>query len=188
MLRSRHCFALSLSLSVVFRHPLACARASRPAPPASTQPFNTTPAPSTSSQGAFPPDERTSVELVAAVGSLSALICMMAVAIFWRRKDAASPGDAAQQHQGHLRSSHELDYNSARSGDDAARQADTFAESLPRRPEGALKSVGSGFSSSSDLNCCQMCLARPRSVLVLPCRCVSIRARTICLHARFWRY
>ena len=181
MLRSRHCLALSLSLSVVFRHPLACARASRPGPPASAQPSNTTPAPSTS-------DERTSVELIAAVGSLSALICIMAVAIFWRRKDAASLGDAARQRQGYLRSSHELDYNSARSGDDAARQADTFAESLPRRPEGALKSVGSGFSSSSDLNCCQMCLARPRSTLVLPCRCVSIRARTICLHALVWRY
>ena len=175
MLRSRHCLALSLSLSVVFRHPLACARASRPGPPASAQPSNTTPAPSTS-------DERTSVELIAAVGSLSALICIMAVAIFWRRKNASSLVNAAR----HL--SHELDYNSAWSGDDAARQADTFAESLPQRPEGALKSVGSGFSSSSDLSCCQMCLARPRSVLVLPCRCVSICARTICLHDLVWRY
>ena len=175
MPRARQYLALSVALSFVF------------SPSASTQPSITTPAPSTSSQGAFSPDERTSVELVAAVCSLSALICIMTVAIFWRRKDAVPLGDAAQR-QGHVRSSHELDYNSARSGDDEARQADTFAESLPWRPEGALKSVGSGFSSSSDLNCCQMCLARPRSVLVLPCRCVSIRARTIFLHALIWRY
>ena len=181
MLRALHCLALSLALAVLGRQGLVCAQASRPAPPASTQPPTTTPAPSTS-QGAFQKDELTSVELVAAVGSLSALICIMAVAIFWRRKNASSLGNAAR----HL--SHELDYNSAWSGDDAARQADTFAESLPQRPEGALKSVGSGFSSSSDLSCCQMCLARPRSVLVLPCRCVSIRARTICLHDLVWRY
>jgi len=181
MMRARHC--LARALAVLGAGGLARAQPAQPDTPPPAQPATATPPPHATAEGELTSDTRAAIELVAGVALLSALICIMAVAIVWRKKNAVFVGAAAAARQrrgrGPARWPELIDVHSRSStqcGDEVEGRTGTGADSLPRRQEGAGKSGGSGFSRSLDVDCCQMCLERPRSVLVLPCRCVPAHA------------
>jgi hypothetical protein len=121
------------------------------------------------------PEEQQTTVLISAVGSVVALLCIMIVVIIWRNKsttlvgtdpsssNAHRPESRILQNQQNFRTLPPMTY--PRRKDEEPHESDVI---LDFRHDEPLKDLG---FSESHLSACQMCLERPRSVLILPCRC-----------------
>ena len=119
------------------------------------------------------PEEQQATVLISAVGSVVALLCIMLVVIVWRNKATTLVGtdpssSNAQpmrllENQQNIRTLPPMTY--PRSNDEEPHVSDVI---LDFRHGETFKELG---FSESHLSACQMCLERPRSVLILPCRC-----------------